>query len=77
MDRAVFDLATELRVRYGIKTPDALHLAVALHAACEELWTNDRRLASAAEGRIRILTWDGIADKLQRKQPDSVNQPRD
>lgn len=77
MDRAVFDLATELRVRHGLKTPDALHLAAALHAACEELWTNDRRLASAAEGRIQILTWDGLAEKAQRKQPSSVSPPKD
>jgi len=60
LDRAVFDLATELRVRYGVKTPDALHLAVALHAGCGELWTNDRRLASAADGSIGILAWDDI-----------------
>ncbi len=77
MDREVFDLASELRVRHGIKTPDALHLSAALHAACEELWTNDRRLASAAEGRIRILTWDGLAEKAQRKQTDSASQPQD
>jgi uncharacterized protein len=57
MDREVFDLATELRARHGIKTPDALHLAAALRASCGELWTNDKRLASAAEGRIRIVDW--------------------
>ncbi|WP_058556787.1 type II toxin-antitoxin system VapC family toxin [Thiohalocapsa sp. ML1] len=77
LDRAVFDLATDLRVRHGLKTPDALHLAAALHVACEELWTNDRRLASAAEGRIQILTWDGLTEKAQRKQPSSVNPPKD
>ena len=58
MDRTVFDLATKLRVQYSIKTPDALHLAMALVTACAELWTNDERLASAAEGRIRTITWD-------------------
>ena len=60
MDRAAFELATDLRVRYGIKTPDALHLAVALHAGCGELWTNDKRLASAGEGNICIIAWDDI-----------------
>jgi predicted nucleic acid-binding protein len=60
MDREVFDLATELRVRHRIKTPDALHLAAAIHSSCAELWTNDKRLASAAQGRIRIVDWDDL-----------------
>ncbi len=32
VDTGVFDLATELRARHGLKTPDALHLAAALRA---------------------------------------------
>lgn len=76
MDRAVFDLAADLRVRYSIKTPDALHLAVALHAACGEIWTNDKRLASAVEGRIRIFTWNDIAKEAQQKQQDSDDPPQ-
>ena len=50
----VFDLATELRAEHGIKTPDALHLAAAIHGGCDALWTNDKRLARAAAERIRI-----------------------
>jgi len=57
LDRVVFDLATDLRVRYGLKTPDAIHLAAAQVSACAELWTNDRRLAGATQGRLRIVTW--------------------
>lgn len=41
----VFDLATELRARHGLRTPDALHLAAALVGGCEGFWTNDTRLA--------------------------------
>ena len=52
---AVFDLATDLRARHGIKTPDALHLAAALHGGCDEFWTNDRRLESVAGGRIDLI----------------------
>lgn len=40
----------ELRARHGLRTPDALHRAVAQLAGCDELWTNDNRLAAAAEG---------------------------
>ncbi len=51
---AVFDLATELRAHHGVKTPDALHLAAAIHWDCDELWTNDHRLPRALEERIAI-----------------------
>jgi uncharacterized protein len=46
----VFLQAAELRARFGLKTPDALHLAAAQHHACDALWTNDDRLAHAAHG---------------------------
>jgi len=57
LDAQVFDLATELRARQGLKTPDALHLAAALHTGCDEFWTNDERLVRAASGRIRNLVF--------------------
>jgi predicted nucleic acid-binding protein len=55
MDKRVFDLATRLRVSHRIKTPDALHLAAAIHAGCDQFWTNDGKLATAAEGRIEVI----------------------
>jgi uncharacterized protein len=42
--------ATELRARFGLKTPDALHLACAEVSGCQEFWTNDDRLSRAAAG---------------------------
>lgn len=45
-----FIRAAELRADFGLKTPDALHLAVAQLAGCEQLWTNDTRLATASRG---------------------------
>lgn len=51
----VFDLATDLRATHGLKTADALHLAAALSANCEELWTNDGRLGRAAGDRLRVV----------------------
>lgn len=41
--------AAELRAYApSLRTPDALHLAAAKLAGCKELWTNDRRLATAS-----------------------------
>lgn len=39
-----FARATELRASYGLKTPDALHLATALQHGCVALISNDKRL---------------------------------
>lgn len=50
MSEAVFLQAASLRARFGLKTPDALHLACAQHHGCTALWTNDERLAGAAHG---------------------------
>lgn len=50
IDDRIFDQALLLRTRHGLKTPDALHLATALHHGCESLWTNDDRLTRAAGG---------------------------
>ena len=58
LDSAAFDLATELRAEYGLKTPDALHLAAAIRAGCDEFWTNDDRLARAAARRLAIVMFD-------------------
>lgn len=43
-----YRLAAELRARYRLKTPDALHLAIAHDCSCAEIWTNDNRLNKAA-----------------------------
>jgi predicted nucleic acid-binding protein len=48
IDDALFARALDLRVRFGLKTPDALHLATAQYHGCDELWTNDDRLNKAA-----------------------------
>ncbi len=57
MPETVFVQAAQLRARFGIKTPDALHLACAQHHGCSALWTNDERLAVAAHG----LAWNMLA----------------
>jgi predicted nucleic acid-binding protein len=55
MPEQVYLQAAELRARFGLKTPDALHLACAQHHGCEALWTNDARLRQASHGLARNI----------------------
>ena len=50
MPEDVYLLAATIRARFGLKSPDALHLATAQYHRCEALWTNDTRLNQAAHG---------------------------
>lgn len=58
LDAAAFVRAAEIRADFGLKTPDALHLAAAQLSGCTELWTNDRRLAEASRG-LAVDVTDG------------------
>lgn len=53
MPEPVYLQAAELRARFGVKTPDALHLACAQHHGCDALWTNDDRLTQVSFGLAR------------------------
>ncbi len=55
MTETIFLQAAMLRARFGLKTPDALHLACAQHHGCTALWTNDDRLAQAGHGLVRNI----------------------
>ena len=50
LDVSAYDQAALLRARFGLRTPDALHLACAQLHDCTALWTNDQRLHNAAHG---------------------------
>ena len=57
MGTEVFRRAALLRADFGsLKTPDALHLAIAVHHNCDEFWTNDNRLDSVAPQIVRKVT---------------------
>ncbi|WP_295449038.1 PIN domain-containing protein [uncultured Thiodictyon sp.] len=59
IDDRVVDAALQWRVA-GLKTPDALHVALAQSHGCTGLWTNDDRLARVLPGwSENVLT--GIA----------------
>jgi predicted nucleic acid-binding protein len=51
----VYLQAAQLRARFGLRTPDALHLACAQYHRCAVLWTNDDRLAHASHGLARNI----------------------
>lgn len=55
LKRPVFDLATHLRANHSLKTPDALHLAAAIHYGCHQFWTNDHRLQQAASDHLQVI----------------------
>ncbi len=60
LNRAVFDLAATLRATSHLKTPDALHLAAAIHAGCEQFCTNDKQLVKVAEQQIKVIDWNAL-----------------
>lgn len=57
MPEIVYLQAAQLRARFRIRTPDALHVSCAQHHRCASLWTNDDRLVSATHGlAVKVLT---------------------
>jgi predicted nucleic acid-binding protein len=64
MNRDVFDMATKLRADSSLKTPDALHLAAAIHAGCSQFWTNDKKLVKAAGKSLMVLDWAALEELL-------------
>jgi uncharacterized protein len=60
LNRAVFDQATLLRAQSHLKTPDALHLAAAIHAGCQEFWTDDKQLKATASQSLKVLDWSAL-----------------
>ena len=56
MPEPVFLDAARLRARFGLKMPDALHLACAQRHGCGAFWTNDTRLSAAAGALVRTLS---------------------
>jgi predicted nucleic acid-binding protein len=53
---SVSQKAALIRVRYGLKLPDALQVATALVAGCDAFLTNDAALQRVTELRILVLS---------------------
>ena len=60
--------AAGLRAQYGLRTPDALQVAVAKTANCQAFLTNDKDLKRIEEIKVLIL------DELEFKQEDSADK---
>ena len=52
---SVGNLAADLRARYNLRTPDALHVACAIDTSCDAFLTNDTGIRRVSEIRILIL----------------------
>ena len=51
----VIEVATELRAKYGFRTPDALHLATAQVERADAILTGDKSLARCTEVHVELL----------------------
>ena len=52
---AVVERATELRARYQVRTPDALHLATAIESSAVAFLTGDAALKRCTELNIQVI----------------------
>ncbi len=52
---AVVDGATQLRAKYGFKSPDALHLASAVDCGAAAFWTGDASLTRCVEVPVVVI----------------------
>ena len=52
---AVIERATELRAKYNLKTPDALHYATAINVGATVFLTGDRAVSRCTEVPVEVL----------------------
>lgn len=52
---AIVERATDIRARYNLKTPDALHYATAVEAGAAVFLTGDRGLSRCSEVPVEVL----------------------
>jgi predicted nucleic acid-binding protein len=55
VNEAIAELASDLRARHNLKTPDAIHVASAIVSGCDTFITNDRMLSRVTEIRVMVL----------------------
>lgn len=59
----IAEAAADLRARYNLRTPDALHIAAAINAGCDAFLTNDKDIRRVTE----IVVW--TLDELELTPP--------
>lgn len=52
---SIADMAADLRARYNLRTPDALHVATAIESKSDAFLTNDKGLKRVSEITILVL----------------------
>lgn len=60
VDRAVAEYAVELGAKYGLRAPDALHLATAVVVAADRFITNNRRDFGAQIAEVDVVYPDEL-----------------
>lgn len=55
VDRIIAEEAAELRAKYNLRTPDAIHLATAIVAKADVFITNDSRLKQVKKIKVIVL----------------------
>ena len=63
LTNAIARSAADLRARYNLKTPDAIHVATAIDAGCDAFLTNDSGIKRVTEITVLIL------DELETEPP--------
>jgi predicted nucleic acid-binding protein len=55
LDVEIAKLASKLRVKYGLKTPDAIQIATSIQVGCDFFLTNDLGLRKVTEVKVIIM----------------------
>ncbi len=55
INHQVAEVAADLRARYHLKTPDALHITCAITTGCDAFLTNDLGLKAVTEIKVIVL----------------------
>ncbi len=51
----IASLAADLRARYNLRTPDAIHVATGIEAGCDAFLTNDKGIKRVKELKVIVL----------------------
>lgn len=55
LNEDVIDIASDLRAKYNLATPDAIHIATAIYERADVFVTNDKALKKVKEISIKLL----------------------
>lgn len=53
---SIIELASDLRAKYNLRTPDAIHIATAIESGATIFYTNDKKLKVVKEIKVKTLS---------------------